>query len=69
MKNKIKISLVRDYSTLNLSKINLSKTNYKQELINLFAFQKNIIEHKIIEDYEYINLQIPHQIVVKEKNI
>jgi len=53
----------------NHTKIFLSKTNYKQELINLFAFQKNIIEHKVIEDYEYINLQIPHQIVVKEKNI
>jgi len=29
LKNKIKISLVRDYSTLNLSKVNLSKTKYK----------------------------------------
>ena len=29
MKNKIKISLVRDYSTLDLTKINLSKTKYK----------------------------------------
>jgi len=49
--------------------IKLSNTNLENNIYKLIEFVKMIGDRKRISSYKYINLSIPNQIIVKEKNI
>ena len=65
-----KIYLSNDSITLfymKNTKIFLSKYLGKNDIINLSKFKKTIQNYKFLDDYSYIDMRTPNQIIVKEK--
>ena len=49
------------------TKIFLSKYLGENDIKNLSKFKKTIQNYKFLDDYSYIDMRTPNQIIVKEK--
>ena len=53
----------------NHTKVKINKDNYKKDLMKFYSFINQIINTENISIYEYIDLSISNQIIVKERKI
>ena len=53
----------------NHTKVKINKNNYKKDLMKFYSFINQIINTENISIYEYIDLSISNQIIVKERKI
>ena len=53
----------------NHTKVKINKNNYTKDLIKFYSFINQIVNTENINIYEYIDLSISNQIIVKERKI
>ena len=51
----------------NHTKVKINKNNYAKDLIKFYSFINQIVNTENINIYEYIDLSISNQIIVKER--
>ena len=51
----------------NHTKVKINKNNYTKDLIKFYSFINQIVNTENISIYEYIDLSISNQIIVKER--